>query len=45
MSKLINTDSDYSLWINQLVERYHSCQIRATVKSCSDSIGQLEKTS
>lgn len=33
MSKLINTDSDYSLWINQLVERYHSCQIRATVKA------------
>ena len=33
MSKLINVDSDYSLWINQLVERYHSCQIRATVKA------------
>lgn len=33
MSKLINTDSDYSLWINQLVERYHCCQIRATVKA------------
>lgn len=33
MSKLINVDSDYSLWINQLVERYSSCQIRATVKA------------
>ncbi len=33
MSKLINTDSDYNLWINQLVERYRSCQIRATVKA------------
>lgn len=33
MSKLINVDSDYSLWINQLVERYRSCQIRATVKA------------
>lgn len=33
MSKLINTDSDYSLWISQLVERYRNCQIRATVKA------------
>lgn len=33
MSKLINVDSDYSFWINQLVERYSSCQIRATVKA------------
>ena len=33
MSKLINADSDYNLWINQLVERYRSCQIRATVKA------------
>ena len=32
MSKLINTDSDYSQWINELAERYRSCQIRATVK-------------
>lgn len=32
MSKLMNIDSDYSQWINQLVERYRSCQIRATVK-------------
>lgn len=32
MSKLINTDSDYNLWISQLVERYRNCQIRATVK-------------
>ena len=28
-----NDDSDYNLWINQLVERYRSCQIRATVKA------------
>lgn len=33
MSKLINTDSDYNLWISQLVERYRNCQIRATVKA------------
>ena len=33
MSKLINVDSDYSPWINQLIERYSSCQIRATVKA------------
>lgn len=33
MSKLITTDSDYSNWINLLVERYRSCQIRATVKA------------
>lgn len=33
MSKLINTDSDYNLWISQLVERYRNCQIRASVKA------------
>lgn len=33
MSKLINVDSDYNIWINQLIERYRSCQIRATVKA------------
>ncbi len=33
MGKLINTDSDYNLWISQLVERYRNCQIRATVKA------------
>lgn len=33
MSKLINSDSDYNLWISQLVERYRNCQIRATVKA------------
>lgn len=33
MSKLINTDSDYNLWISQLVERYRNCQIRAMVKA------------
>lgn len=33
MSKLINTDSDYNLWISQLVERYRNCQIRATIKA------------
>lgn len=33
MSKLINTDSEYNLWISQLVERYRNCQIRATVKA------------
>ena len=33
MSKLINVDGDYNIWINQLVERYRSCQIRATVKA------------
>ena len=33
MSKLINPDSDYNLWISQLVERYRNCQIRATVKA------------
>lgn len=33
MSKLINTDRDYNLWISQLVERYRNCQIRATVKA------------
>lgn len=33
MSKLINTDSDYNLWISQLVERYRNCQIRATVEA------------
>ena len=33
MSKLNNVDSDYNIWINQLIERYSSCQIRATVKA------------
>lgn len=33
MSKLVNVDSDYNIWINQLIERYRSCQIRATVKA------------
>lgn len=33
MSKLINTDNEYNLWISQLVERYRNCQIRATVKA------------
>lgn len=32
MSKLINIDSDYRQWINELAERYRSCQIRAAVK-------------
>lgn len=27
----MNIDSDYCQWTNQLVERYRSCQIRATV--------------